>query len=40
MAKLLGLQSFFMTLSCPYLGWNELVSIISNRLLNLTQEYM
>ena len=39
MVKLLGLQTFFMTLSCPHLEWNELVAIISNRL-NLSQEDM
>ena len=31
MVKLIGLQTFFMTLSYPHLEWNELVSIISGR---------
>ena len=29
MVKQLGLPTFFTTLSCAYLRWNELVSIIS-----------
>ena len=29
MVKQLGLPTFFMTLSCADLGWNELITIIS-----------